>query len=419
MGSMFGGGSTSSTTETNPWGPAKEHLENILNNAGNLFDSQGGINADYIDKEIADLTPEMQETVKNLINSQGFKDLASNLGNATQQGLGGIGQGSNILGGLAGQGITADNIKDMAGELYNSELVSSQTDALQKNVQEGLDKSVQQLNQQSSGSGNMGSSRAGVAQGVMTGKASEAIAEGTAAIQGSAMDKAIASAMGTLQQNQNTALNAGQQLGNLGIQSGQLQSGLGNMYQQMLNNQLQGAGIGQNQNQNILNNNWLNAQGQQNMGWDQLNKYLNIAGGIGSMGGTSTQTGKQPGNVMGGMGSLLQGVGSMSGWKSDARLKDDVKVIVEQQLATDHKGEEWLLPALYSWTWNEMALELFKEHGHGVPPTFGVLAQELEDIGMGELVHELDTEVEGLDGKVRVVNYNKLAQFVHVCFDKV
>lgn len=410
-----------STTENSPWKPAQGALENILNNAGNLFDSQGGINAEWIDKNIADLNPEMQQAIKDFTNTDKFQQMAQGMGNAIQQGVSGIGQATGTLGGLTQQGISGEDINKLAQELYQGELVQSQKGQLGKEIESGLDKSVQQLNQQSAGSGNMGSSRAGVAQGVMTGEAADAYASGAAAIENSAIQNAIGQAMGTLQGNQQTALGAAGQLGNIGMSSLGQMGNLSNIYNQGLQNQMTGAGILQQYQQGVLNNQWFNQQGQQNMGWDQLNKYLNIAGSIGGMGGTSTTTqpgkgsggalgalgtigGAVAGGMMGGVGGAQLGaqVGGSLGGFSDARLKDDVTTVTEAR-----EG----LPRIVGWVWNDLAHALFKEQGFtAVPPAYGVIAQEMEELGMSSFVEHVDTNVEGLDGSVRLVNYMKLME---------
>ncbi|MGL5583772.1 MAG: hypothetical protein ACRDCE_22895, partial [Cetobacterium sp.] len=270
MGLFGGGKGQSSTTETNPWGPAKDHLENILQNAGNLFDQQGGINAEWIDKELADLNPEMQQAIKDMISSPGMKDVITGMQNDVQTGVSGIGQATGILGQLAqgGGAITSEKLAEEAKKLYNSELVATQKDQLGQSIDKSLAKNVQGLNQQASGSGNMGSSRAGVAEGVMTGEALTAKAQGEAAIDSAAFDKAMSLAAGNLQANQQSQLGAAGQLGNLGTASGNLNLGIGNMWNQTQQNQLTGAGILQQHQQNMLNNKWFNQQGQQNAGWD-------------------------------------------------------------------------------------------------------------------------------------------------------
>lgn len=415
MGKLFGGGgSQTSTSETNPWGPAKEHLENILQNAGNLFDSQGGINAEWIDKELADLDPAMKDAITNMLNNPGMKDVITGMANDIQTGVSGIGQATGVLGQLAqgGGAITSEKLAEEAKKLYNSELVGQQKQQLEQDVQANLDKNVQQLNQQSSGSGNMGSSRAGVAQGVMTGEASKAIATGTAAIEQSAFDKSMNLAAQNLISNQQNQLGAAGQLGSLGTNAGQLGLGSANAWNQMGQNQLTGAGILQQHNQNILNNKWFNQQGQQNMGWDQLNKYLGVAGTIGGMGGTSTSTGPGAdrfGQMLGAGSSIVGGLGMGGFFNSDERLKDKIEVVKAAHEITLEDGNTLIIPSLCVWEWNDKAHALFKEKGFSeVPHPVGVIAQELETLGYQDYVKMEETKVEGLEGVVRLVDYPSL-----------
>ncbi|MGL5013658.1 MAG: hypothetical protein ACRC6V_05120 [Bacteroidales bacterium] len=367
MGKLFGGGSgggSSQTTESSPWKPAQGALESILGQAGEIYDKNGGLNGNWIDKELADLTPEMQQAVKDMLNSDSMKETVGNINNAAQQGMSGIGQATGALGGLTQQGITSDDINNMAKDLYDNEMVASQKEQLGKDVQHGLDKNVQQLNQQSSGSGNMGSSRAGVAQGVMTGEAMDAVAQGNASIENSARNQAYGQALGTLQGNQSTALGAAGQLGNLGLGSGSLMSGTLGAQQNILGNQLTGAGILQNQAQNQLNNNWFNQQGQANAGWDNISKYLGIAGSIGGMGGSSTTTGSSSTGTLGGLQGLV-GMGStIAGMFSDASLKKNVKATGKK---TKGGNKE------YEWEWNDSAKKRVGKKGKDK----GVLAQEV------------------------------------------
>ena len=362
MGKLSGGGSQSQTTETNPWGPAQDALKKILADAGSIYDAQGGINGNWVDKEIADLTPEMQQAVKDMLGSDSMKQTIGNINQAAQQGMSGIGQATGALGGLTQQGITSEDINKMAGELYDKDTVERQTGELTKNVQASLDKNVQGINQAASGSGNMGSSRAGVAEGVAIGEASDAIASGTAAIQNDASQKAMQGALGTLAGNQSTALGAAGQLGQLGLGSGGLMSGTLGAQQNILGNQLTGAGILQNQNQNQLNNNWFNQTGKNNAGWDNLSKYLGMAGSVGGMGGTSTTTGGNKGNALSnivGMGTSIMGGLGMMGF-SDVSMKKKIK---------KKKGSK----DEYEWEWNKSAEKAAGKKGKEK----GVLAQAM------------------------------------------
>lgn len=361
------GGSSSQTSESSPWKPAQDALEQILKDAGQIYDEQGGLNGNWIDKNIADLTPEMQEAVKNMLNSDDMKNTLNTIDKGVQGGIAGIGQSVGALGGLTQQGITGEDINNLAGELYDSDLVQSQKDSLTKDVQHGLAGNIQGLNQQASQSGNMGSSRAGVAEGVAVGKAADAISEGSASIENSARQSAMGQALGTLQGNQSTALGAAGQLGSVGLGAGNL--GLGSLtgQNQILQNQLTGAGILQNQSQNQLNNQWFNQTGQANAGWDNLSKYLGMAGSIGGMGGSQTTTGGSSSGALGtaqgvvGLGSSIAG---LAGMFSDASLKKNVKATGK---TTKNGNKE------YEWEWNKSAKKRVKKKGKDK----GVLAQEV------------------------------------------
>lgn len=370
MGKLFGSSKTTSTSTSTsqPWKVAIPMLEKALNSATELFDEQGGINSEWIDKELADLTPEMQQSVKDLISSSEVKDSLKSASEAAKSGLSGIESSNNLLQNLAKNGINADQINDMSGKLYDSTLVQSQIDQVGKDVRDQLGASIKGINQNATASGNMGSSRAGVAEGVAKGKAADAIAEGSANIQNSARQSAMNQAMSTLQGNQQTSLNAANQLGSLGVNSAQLQQSTANGYNQTLQNQLTGSGILQNQAQNVANNNWINKVGDKQAGWDALSNYTNIVGGIGGMGGTSSGTATQGGggnslfnNILG-AGSTIAGMGNSFGWWSDASMKKDVKKTGNMKDGTP----------TYKWKWNESA----KKQGMK-GSSKGVLAQDV------------------------------------------
>ncbi|MGL5013544.1 MAG: hypothetical protein ACRC6V_04530 [Bacteroidales bacterium] len=387
MGSKNSGGSQ--TTETNPWGPAQDALKKILADAGSIYDEQGGIKGNWVDKEIADLTPEMQQAVKDLLGSDQMKQTIGNITQAGQAGLGSIGQAQGALGGLTQQGVTGADINKLAGELYDSDMVKSQKEQMGKDIEGGLNKRVQGINQQSAGSGNMGSSRAGVAEGVAIGDASDAYASGAAGIENSARQQAYGQALGTLQGNQSTALGAAGQLGSLGLGSGNMMNNTLTGQNQILQNQLQGAGIGQNQNQNVLNNKWFNQQGQNNAGWDNINKYLGIAGSIGGMGGTQTGSAQQGGigQAQGLAGLVSTGIG-IAGMFSDASMKKKIK-----RTGKKTKGGE----TEYEWEWNDSGKKVSGKRGKGK----GVLAQQVAKNKPDAVMREKKT------GKL-MVDYNKV-----------
>lgn len=371
MGSLFKskGSTQTQTSESSPWSAAVPILQKVLDNAGSLYDSSGGINQDFVDKEVADLTPEMQASVKQLLSSNEVRSSLDSAATAAKSGASGIDTAKTLLTNLASSGgITSNDINAMTNALYDSETVKSQTEQLGKTVRDQLGGAIQDVNQASTSTGNMGSSRAGVMEGVAKGKAAEAVASGVADIQNSARTTAQQAALNTLQNNQSNQLNAANQLGSLGTSSAGLLNQTASQYNQVYQNALQGANVGQTQAQNQADTNWFNQVGQQQQGWTNLGNLANIAGSIGGMGGTSkgTATGTGGGNslmnnLVGGAATLMGGYGAMT--QSDASLKKKIKKTGKSKDGTN----------TYKWEWNDSAKQKYGLEGKGE----GVLAQDV------------------------------------------
>lgn len=364
---------SSSTSESSPWKPAQDQLKDILSQAQDQYDKTGGLDGNWIDKQFPDLTDEMKSSLTNLASSGNLKQVTDNVNQITAGASSNVNNASNTLNGLANGGITSDQINQLAGSLYDNDTVKSQVQQLTDDGNQNLDRQVQGLNQSANSSGNMGSSRAGVAQGVMTGETNKAIARGTADIQNTARTNAYNQAIGTLQNNQATNLNAANSLGSLGMNQGQLQANNAGIYQNMLQNQATAANTTQTQAQGQADNNWFNQVGNSNAGWDNLSKYLQTVGSIGGMGGTSNTSGSS--STSGGGSSMLStvmgagstgagiiGSGAQAGWWSDASMKKNVKKTGKTKDGT----------TTYDWDWNESG----KEKGMTGKGS-GVLAQQL------------------------------------------
>lgn len=358
---------SSSKTESSPWAPAQDQLKDILSEAQKEYEKTGGLDGNWIDKNYPDLTDEMKSALTNMAQSGNLQNVADQVNNISAGAAGNVNDASAALKGMTSGGITSDQINDMASDLYDNELVDSQTGQLNKNVTQQLNSQVNALNQQAAGSGNMGSSRAGVAQGVMAGKASDAVATGSAAIQNQARQSAYQQAQGTLQGNQQTNLNAANSLGSLGMNQGQLQAGNSSIYQQMLGNQFNAANVGQTQAQNSALNDYFNQYGKSQAGWGNLQNYLNMVGSVGGMGGTSNGTTTQSGgggsmfnNILGAASTGAGIYGSIM--NSDKDLKKDIKKVGKSKSGSN----------VYEWNWNKKAEKEVGEKGSGR----GVLAQE-------------------------------------------
>lgn len=352
-----------SNSQSNPWAPAQDQLKSILNLAQQEFDKSGGLSGEWINRELPDLTPEMKSSLQAMAESGNLKNVTNQINQITAPAAEATQSGVGMLEnqGKGGLNISGDQVTNLAQQLYDQNTVDNQEQELEKDLTGQYESGVQELNQQAGGTGNMGNSRAGVAQGVMMGKAQEAYAKGAASIENTARTTAQQQALSVLGQNQSTQAAAGGQLTSTGTALGGLQQGNANIYNSMLQNQYNAANVGQAQAQNVATNNWFNATGAQGAGQQNLANYLSEVGAIGGMGGqasgTNTTTNKTSGGG-GGLGGILGGISTAAGiagtvaqsggsqgfgfW-SDASMKKNVKKTGE---SADGVSE-------YSYEWNE------------------------------------------------------------------
>ena len=72
-------------------------MQKVLNDAEDLYDEKGGINQKFIDKEVSKLTPEMQDSVKQLLNSSEVKSSLNSATTAAKSGASGIDTAKSLL----------------------------------------------------------------------------------------------------------------------------------------------------------------------------------------------------------------------------------------------------------------------------------------------------------------------------------
>lgn len=414
IGASAGGGSSSSSSSSTSESWLLELLKPMISGA---ISGVGTIPENVL----AGMTDSQKEALEKLQQGQDWSGMIGGAGQLGDWATGQMGNAQNqIQQGMQDYKDIMSNLQNggfqqMVGDMYNSDLVNTQKEQIGKDIQAGLNKGVQGLNQQASGSGNMGSSRAGVAQGVMAGEAMDAYASGAAGIESNAWNTAMQTAgqqAGQLIQGSLGGINAGNsmfgQAGNMfnnsmgwgsNIMSGQLQD---------TTNKWQAGSLQQQWNQAQADNDRLNQMMKDNPLLAQLQMLLPVIGGTAGWGQTTTGSGSQSGSQWGVSGQL--GNSGMGG-KSDARLKDEIETINE---ATEYNvdGVIHKLPRVVVWKWNDIAKELFESEGFSaVPPACGVIAQELEEIGLERFVVQLETNVEGLGGMVRLVNYPALIAY--------
>lgn len=379
MGSKPKPQQTSSTSKTESWLTQGSHGDFLNNWLTDQFNQVGSgvplYDREQWNKYQQDAIAGLGGNNQQFINQMG--GLTGGFGQMAGAGWNQMQQGANAMSGLYGQGglLTQQGMLDAAKGFYDSDLVGSQVNQLGTQLQDMLGGEIQALNQRAAASGGMGSSRAGVAQGVATGKAADAFASGSAQIQNAARQAALGQAM-QLGQQQLGAAQGQMQFGNQMLSgamsgiAGGIQAG-NQMTIQGLMNQLAAGGLMQQEGQANKDLDRLNQMIKNNpslAGMSQLLPFLT------AMSGWNTTT-NQTGTVTGGgpsTGQQLLGAGVSLGGAllgnsalfSDKRLKKNI-VNIGNILGVN----------VYIWEWNSKALELGAEQQLNI----GVIAQEVKD----------------------------------------
>lgn len=275
------GGSTNTTTTVRPSDQVNNILQNIVSGA------QGMQNQQYIQQQLAGLTPNQQAALQQMITSPQLNQINDMYSPRTQQGLNQMESISANLKNLAGNQIGAADVKNYQGQLQNSALAKA-TAAAPSNVSLGTASSNGSLRR----AGAVGAQRQ--------------------------------SALTNLNRQQNAAnmginnLLSGQsfQRGLLGTQSGIAGQNIGlgaqgtQAGQQAIQNKLNAGNIQQRQDQAQADLNWQNQIGQQQFGWNQLNNQLNVLNQVSPMAGYTIR-GSTPGQSVGQqlLGGAITGLG--------------------------------------------------------------------------------------------------------------
>lgn len=360
MGSIFKPKTqtSKSSQENNPWAPAQDDLKSILGEIGDWYDSAkntgyisstgdlSGIYGDYINA-LKDQSGQTNQGVNNLLNQ------ASGANTGAYQGW------SNAANG--GLNYTTQDIVNGAQGLVNNDLLQGQIDATNRGIQRNLtEQAFTGIDRNAVGSGNLGSSRAGIAQAVAAREASQQMADNESAIRSNAYNNALSQSQSVLNSNNANMLSGYQGLSGLGNNFAS-QAG---SYANSLNSGLSNLGQAASLEAMLQQNNQANLIGERDYIANLIGQYyLPTAGTIGGMGGTTTGTQQTPGTSM--FNSILgagQAAGSIYSAFSDVRLKKNIKFDTE----TDDGIK------LYTWDWTDEAYDLV-----GNQSTYGVLAQEV------------------------------------------
>lgn len=320
----MGGGNSSKTTQQNfstqgPWGVQTPYLSQAFNTAQEVYNQ--GANNPYQGNFVAQPQGNQTGYFNNLMNS-----LGGNLGNSTtagdvgtgaaRMGLNGASGAQSGLYGLASGDPTGRNIS-AAGAYANNPYMSSMIDASLTDARRNLsDVQLPAIDRDAASSGNINSSRAGIASGVAQRGFENTAANVAANMRGNAYEQGI----GQSQQDTANRVGAYGQMGNLGNSS--MFNGLYGLANSsnMLNTD---ANSGNLTSQNISANNQapLNNAIQSNnyrntFPWQQLQNFYNIIGGnnwgsTGSSMGSGTQ--QQNPSMLSSAGSIAGILGSLFG----------------------------------------------------------------------------------------------------------
>jgi hypothetical protein len=317
MGDLFGG-TTKTTQETNPWAPQGDALKGIFSAAGKAYDSKAGTPWYQ-----GDLYASMDPATANAIH--GVLDYTGNTGANSAGAITNAGQAlmnpnavtsaNDRYSAAAGADPTQGNIA-AATAYANNPAIDGMVDAASRDVNRNLfENELPGLNQAATGSGNVNSSRAGVAEGIMRRGAADRVGDISSSIRGDAYNRGLSLAEGARDTNLNAMGNAaglyGQQLGQ-GI--GALTSG-NNLAMSNFGSAIDSSQLFQKDRQGQDDAAMTAWQANDNRDMDLLSKYYGIVG-ANNWGGTSTTTQKQSGNILGtlaGLASTAAGFGAFGG----------------------------------------------------------------------------------------------------------
>ncbi|ELK9995656.1 hypothetical protein RWE39_004390 [Salmonella enterica] len=350
MGGILGGkkgGSKQTTTkseENTNWLMKNTAYTNLANQGiteGSKMTIPGLQNAGYSQRFF--------ESLNDMANGIDLSDYARYQGLYDTQGESMLNQGQEYLGGATDvlsriQNMSGDQWRKEYGEEFNSDLVKSRINQVSDLYNEHQNESLQSLNQGATASGNMGSSRSGVAEGVIRSNTAKNIANSAIDIQAqeeAAAEQRLMNRYGLAQGAAGTMAGIGQQQIGQGLNLSQL--GLG-VYQSAnqaqisnWNNSLYAGEMQQNIEQNNLDMAYQNALIAQSPSLQRLGYMNQFLGPMANYqtfaSGTSTtqqQAAKKSpwGTIMGAVGT---GVGAYFGGPVGAQIGGSIGGAVGSQ----------------------------------------------------------------------------------------
>ncbi|USQ99530.1 hypothetical protein [Sphingomonas aerolata] len=328
MGDLFGGKTTSTSTQTTDSGPSKfqqPYLDTAFNAAQGIYNNKAGTPF-YQGNTYAGMNDDAKATLEGLKGYAGSTGLQSagqlsSLGSSLAGNAGKATAALDQFSALAGTDATAANISAATAYANNPHL-DAQIDANSRDVVRNLnEQTLPGIDRQASAGGGINSSRAGVAAGIATRGAQDRVADISATMRGQAYSQGLNLAQGDRAQTLGALSTAANGYGSL---AGQGISALGAGTQAAYGAFGAMAGADQSMQgdrQGQLDADYAKWQGEDNRGTDLLSKYYGIIGNNswGSSGtSTGTQTQQQSQGLLTGLAGIAStglGIAGGLGWK--------------------------------------------------------------------------------------------------------
>lgn len=195
MGSLFGGTKKTTTTDQGPWAAQQPYVKDALQSAQGLFQSKSGTTA-FDGPTYAGINP---LTAGAANDTAGFAGGAgkSAADATTLAGMGLLGQSGNYMDALgaydkaAGADNTGSNIKN-AGMYADNPYLSGQIDAASRDVTRNLSENIMpSIDRAATGTGNINSTRAGVAEGIAMRGAQDQVGDIASSMRGDAFNNGL------------------------------------------------------------------------------------------------------------------------------------------------------------------------------------------------------------------------------------
>lgn len=311
MGSLFGG-TTKTTTKSEPWAPQGAALTGAFNDAQSIYNNQKGTAA-YSGSLYAGMDPGTAAAISNITGHTAGQG-ATNAGAITNAGhslldTNGLNGAIGNLERNANGDPTRSNITN-AGMYADNPYMNGMIDAAARDVQRNLyENDLPGIDRAATATGNINSSRSGIAAGIAARGAQDQIGDISAAMRGSA----YANGLGLSESARVANMDAqGQVAGLYGQKIGQGIDAIGAGDQMTMGHNAADVAATQLRQQDAQGQldakkaSWDLADTRQN---DLLARYYSIIG-ANNWGGTTENTRKTSGNIF---GQLLGGAASLAG----------------------------------------------------------------------------------------------------------